>query len=143
MLDYEQQARELVEMMKNHPLNSEQIKEMVSPTIGFVKSFVEVVKQEIQDRKERNAEVVKALELSISTLEEFIKEGDVSDEVKNNAINRITEIAVLIAKLGQQQDENSKEIIKWAIVGGVTILLTLFGIKKQDLPISLNIPRHF
>ena len=126
MINYNKQALELIELMKNGSLSIEQLKEIVPMTTSFLTNLCEALKAEISNSHQGHLESIKVLGSAIDALKDLGKVENCSDEVKKDILDKICEISKWVRDLLQVHEENSKQL-KWGMlaIAGAIIAIVL------------------
>lgn len=125
-INYNKQASELIELMKNGSLSIEQLKELVPMTTGFLTNLCEALKEEISNSHKSHIESINVLNSTIDALKDLGKIENCSDDIKKDILDRICEIAKWVRDLQQVHEENSKQL-KWGMlaIAGAIIAIVL------------------
>ena len=116
--------------VKNGRISVNELEKMFLESASLMKEMVSVIKEEIASDKECYGKSVDGMKKAIESLENIAK-SSASEKVIETVSVKIYEIAMELAKLENNKQENSHDFKRWCLIGGFGLLL--FALRKSQI----------
>lgn len=126
------QALQLLEILKDKTLDIDSLKVLLPANVDVMKEFISCMRVDIEANQQAYGRVVGILEVSLSNLQEIIKDGKIDSNERMRCFDEISKIHQLICDLQKEHDKNLKDF--WKTISGyifallaITVVVTSGG----------------